>query len=147
MAHTSGTYTDKDILSEKIKGIRVAMLTTIDRNRNILRSRPMITQETPFDGTLWFLTQISAHLVDEAENRQVNISYASPQENRYVSVSGVAQLVRDQQKTKELWTPKHSTWFSGGKDDPELALLKVTVTDAEYWDSSNHKMMQILQSI
>lgn len=147
MAHTSGTYTDKDVLSEKIKGIKVAMLTTIDRNHNILRSRPMIAQQTPFDGTLWFFTQIGASLVSEAENRQVNISYVSLQENRYVSVSGVAQLVHDQQKTKELWTSMHKTWFSGGKDDPELALLKVTVTSAECWDSSNNKMVHIMQSI
>lgn len=142
MAH-SNTINTKHVLGEKIQGIQVAMLTTIDRNQNILRSRPMVTQELPFDGDFWFLTHISSPVVDEAENRQVNLSYAVPEAQRYVSVSGVAQLVRDQIKIEEYWRPLHTIWFTGGKDDPGLALLKVTVTSAEYWDGSSKEMVQI----
>ena len=147
MSQRNEARAGEKVLSEKIHGIKVAMLTTIDRNHNILRSRPMITQEADFNGELWFFTQMSSPMVDEAENRQVNLSYTAPHDNRYVSVSGVAQLVRDQQKIEELWQSAYSSWFPGGKDDPALALLKVTVTSAEYWDSSVHKMIQVFQEI
>lgn len=146
MAQSSETHAREKVLSEKLHGIKVAMLTTIDQNHNILRSRPMIAQEADFDGVLWFLTQISSPMVDEAENRLVNLSYASPNEHRYVSVSGVAQLTRDRQKVEELWKPIYSTWFPGGKDDPGLVLLKVTVTSAECWDGTTNKMVQIFQA-
>jgi general stress protein 26 len=40
-----------DKLRELIKGIKVAMFTTADED-GTLRSRPMVTQETDFDGDL-----------------------------------------------------------------------------------------------
>jgi len=146
MALKHAKRTEGKVLNDQIKGIKVAMLTTVDRTNNILRSRPMVTQEVEFDGDLWFFTQVSSSVVAEAENRQVNISYVSPNDNRYVSVSGVAQLVRDRQKIEELWKPAHKVWFAGGKDDPDLALLKVTVTSAEYWDGPANKMVQIFEA-
>ncbi len=146
MAHKQAKRAEGKVLNDQIKGIKVAMLTTIDQTNNILRSRPMVTQETEFDGDLWFFVQVSSPMVAEAENRQVNVSYISSNDNRYVSVSGVAQLVRDRQKIEELWRPAHKVWFAGGKDDPDLALLKVTVTSAEYWDGPSNKMVQIFEA-
>ncbi len=146
MAQVDKKREENRILSEKIKQSKVAMLTTVDEDDGILRSRPMITQKMDCDGELWFLTQASASKVGEAQNHQVNLSYALPAENCYVSVSGVAHLVRDRQKVEQFWQPLHTTWFQGGKDDPDLALLKVTVTSAEYWDGPANKMVQIFQT-
>lgn len=129
------------VLGEKIKGIRIAMMTTAESD-GTLRSRPMATQEVEFDGDLWFFTQAGAPKVDDVEShRQVNISYAEPDDNRYISVSGTAELVRDQNKLKELWKPFLKIWFPKGLEDPELALLKVNVTSAEYWDAPSSKMV------
>ena len=81
-----------------------------------------------FDGVLWFFTKADAPKVDEVEQDQhVNLSYASPEKSKYVSVSGTAMLVRDKVKAKELWDPKYKAWFPKGLDDPELALLRVDV--------------------
>lgn len=146
MAHKHAKRAEGKVLNDQIKGIKVAMLTTIDQANNILRSRPMVTQETEFDGDLWFFTHVSSPMVAEAENRQVNISYVSPGDNRYTSVSGVAQLVRDRKKIEETWKPAHNAWFAGGKNDPDLVLLKVTVTSAEYWDGPSNKMVQIFEA-
>ena len=51
-------------LGELIKDIRVAMLTTVD-NEGRLHSRPMATQQTEFDGTLWFFTDSDSVKVHE----------------------------------------------------------------------------------
>lgn len=134
------------VLQEKIKGVRIAMLTTMDEVTGVMHSRPMITQDDGFDGDLWFLTRASAPKVGEAIQHQVNVSYASPDDNRYVSVSGVAELVRDRQKIESMWKAAHNIWFPNGKDDPDLALLKITVTNAEYWDGPANKMIQIFQA-
>src|SRR5437588_4980252 len=92
-------------LGKLIKGIEVAMLTTACPDGS-LRSRPMVTQDTEFDGTLWSFTRADTPKVGEVkDNEQVNLSYASPDDQRYVSVSGTARLVRDPQKVKELWKP------------------------------------------
>lgn len=126
-----------------VKDIRMAMLTTLDPEGG-LRSRPMATQQKDFDGDLWFFTRASSGKVDEAQmHSEVNLSYANPNDNRYVSVSGTAQLIRDQAKNKELWNPLLKAWFPKGLEDPDLALLKVHVQRAEYWDSPSSTMVQI----
>ena len=70
-----------------------------------------------------------------------NQSRQNPDDQRYVSVSGNAFLVRDKAKAKELWNEALRTWFPQGLDDPDLALLRVTVDKAEYWDSPSSAMV------
>ncbi len=129
-------------LNDLIKGIKTAMLTTVDRG--VLRSRPMQTQEFEFDGSLWFFTSSNTHKADEIEkDNRVNVSYAAPSVNTYVSVSGTAEIVKDQAKIDEYWNEIHRAWFPEGKDSPDLVLLKVAVEQAEYWDSPSSTIVQI----
>lgn len=131
-------------LGELIEDIDIAMLTTIDDD-DTLRSRPMGTQQIEFDGDLWFFTGADSAKVGEArKHRQVNVSYADVKAQHYVSVSGQAELVRDKAKMKELWNPIFKAWFPDGLDDPNLALLKIHVEKAEYWESTNGMMVQLL---
>lgn len=131
-------------LGKLIKGIHIAMMTTATEGGE-LRSRPMATQQTDFDGDLWFFTDSDSGKVFEiGRENHVNISYADPGDNRYVSVSGTASVVRDRQKVKELWSSIHKAWFPDGPDDPKLTLLKVQVHQAEYWDGPSSTMVQLI---
>jgi general stress protein 26 len=130
----------------KLKGlieeIDFAMLTTV--NGGQLRSRPMSTQKFEFDGDLWFFTSDQTHKIEEIEqDSRVNVAYSKPEDNVYVSVSGRAELVKDKEKIEELWNPILKAWFPEGLDDPTLALLKISVEEAEYWDSPNSKIVQL----
>ncbi len=122
------------LLGEKIKGIKVAMLATVDPDDTV-HSRPMATLEMEFDGDVWFFTYADAPKVgDVRHDRQVNLIYVKEADNRFVSISGTAQLVRDRTKIDQLWKPFLQAWFPKGKDDPNLALLNVTAHHAQYWD-------------
>lgn len=130
-------------LNNLIEDIDFAMLTTVDTD-GVLRSRPMSTQEAEFDGTLWFFTSDKTHKVEEIEqDNRVNASYAKPEYNFYVSVSGTASIVKDRAKMEELWNPILKAWFPEGLDDPNICLLKVDVEQAEYWDSPSSTLVQI----
>jgi general stress protein 26 len=121
-------------LWEMIKGIDFAMLTTVEDDGS-LRSRPMATLRGAFDGDLYFFTKANAPKVDAVErDRHVCVSYSAPQNQRYVSMSGLARLLRDRRKMEECWFPELKAWFPEGLEDPELALLWISVTQAEYWD-------------
>lgn len=134
---------DVQKLGELIKDVKIAMMTTVDPDGS-LRSRPMATQKAEFDGTLWFFTYASSAKVNEVEQtHEVNLSYAAPDSNTYVSVSGPAELVRDQAKAKELWNPILKAWFPKGLEEPDLALLHVTVEKAEFWDSPSSAMVHL----
>ena len=131
-------------LRDLIKDIKFSMLTTAEED-GTLRSRPMATQQVDADGYLWFFTYGGAPKVDEIKHDQhVNVSYAEPNEQKYVSVSGKAQLVRDRQKIEELWNPLYKAWFPQGLDEPDLALLKVSVDKAEYWDSPSSQVVRLV---
>jgi general stress protein 26 len=129
-------------LAELIKDIRFAMITTIDSG--VLRSRPMATQDTEFDGELWFFTSSKSHKMSEiAADPRVNVAYSNPEKNDYVSVSGTAEMVTDRSKMEELWNPAYKAWFPEGLDDPNVCLLKITVDQAEFWDAPSSTIVHI----
>lgn len=131
-------------VGELIQGIKIAMLTTAGAD-GALYSRPMMTQDTEFDGTLWFFTGASTPKVGEIQSdAHVNVSYADADHNRYVSVAGRVNLVRDREKAKEFWNPAYKAWFPDGLDDPDLILLKVDVDSAEYWDSPHGSVVHAI---
>lgn len=123
-----------------IKSIGFAMMTTEDAGE--LRARPMAAAQDAFYGDLWFFTKASSHKVQEAgAGEKVGVTYADPGKQDYVSLSGHATVVRDKDKIAAHWSEGMRTWFPGGKDDPDIALLKVEVTAAEYWDAPNSTMV------
>jgi general stress protein 26 len=129
-------------LRKFIRGSRVAMLTTVGADGH-LRSRPMATVKAAFDGNLWFFTKASAPKTSEIrDNAHVNVVYADPEDRRFVSVSGRAALVRDPAQVEQLWSGRLKAWFPEGKKDPDLALIRVRIDHAEYWDSKKGTMVQ-----
>jgi general stress protein 26 len=127
-------------LAELVEHSRIAMMTTADANGS-LRSRPLATLQMDSQGTLWFFTSLTSPKVEEVDqHRQVNLSYANPEEMDYVSISGRATVVRDREKMRQLWTAWVQPWFPNGVEDPDLALLAVQVEQAEYWDAPGSKV-------
>jgi general stress protein 26 len=122
-------------LADLIAESNIAMLTTEEPDGS-LRSRPLATLQMDAEGKLWFFTALSSGKVGEIDqHRKVNLSYANTDKQSYVSVRGSARLFRDPEKMKQLWTPWIEPWFPDGLKDPDLALLEITVSEAEYWDA------------
>ena len=129
-------------LVEKIKDIKIAMMTTIE-NGNELHSRPMYTHLPEADGTLWFFTEQDSQKVGELQqDRHINLGYANPDDNLYVAITGTGQVVTDRAKIKALWSEGLRAWFPKGSDDPNIALLKVTIEKGEFWDSPNSTLLR-----
>jgi general stress protein 26 len=124
---------DLSKLIELVRDIRVALLTTVDREGGF-HTRPVQTLQADADGTLWFFTDWSSPKADELQHDvRVNLGYADPAKNLYVSVSGSGRLLRDVQKAKELWSIEQRAYYPEGPEDARLAVLRVTMQRAEYW--------------
>jgi len=131
-------------LADLIDEASIAMLTTADSD-GTLRSRPLATLQMDSEGKLWFFTALSSGKVEEIDqHRKVNLSYANVDRQDYVSISGHARLFRDPAKMRELWTQWVEPWFPNGLNDPDLALLEVTIDDAEYWDAPASRTQRLL---
>ena len=142
MADKVAVSHDVSKLVEKIKDIRIAMMTTIENGQE-LHSRPMYTNVPDDDGTLWFFTEQDSSKVQEVkEDRHINLGYSKPEDNLYVAITGTAQVVSDRAKIKELWSEGLRAWFPNGSDDPNIALLKVTINRGEFWDTPNATLLR-----
>lgn len=134
---------DAKKLYELIKDVKIAMMTTVDTD-GTLHSRPMWSLEPDEHGDLWFFTQIQSPKVTEvSRDNLVNLGYSQPGKQHYVSVSGTAEIVRDKTKIDEKWKESMKAWFPKGKDDPQVALLRVHPSKGEYWDSPSSTVMYL----
>ena len=134
-------------LWDLIKDIRFAMFTTRHGNGH-LHSRPMTTQNSALDEdrNLWFfMSRKGDPVADIGADATVNVTYADPGEDSYVSVSGTAAVVEDMAKKQQLWSKLAAAWFPGGAADPDLALVCVTISHANYWDVEESKIVQLYQ--
>lgn len=134
-------------LWDLIKDIRFAMFTTLHANGH-LHSRPMTTQNQSIDedNTLWFfMSRQSDPVADITRDSEVNVSFANPDKQSYVSVSGHAQIVEDEARKRRLWSSMNEAWFPNGPDDPDVALVRVTITHADYWDTHHNKLVRLFE--
>ena len=131
----------KKKIGELIKDIRICMLTTAGSDGSF-DSRPMATQKTDFDGTVWFLTRNESGKVHEIQDdAHVSLLYSDTSDSKYVVAKGRASVNQDKSKIHELWNPMFKAWFPGGEDDPSVAVLKVTITEAQFWQASSSKIV------
>ena len=138
------TYDPVAKLNELIKDIDFAMLTTI-RTNGSLHSCPMATRQVDTDGIIWFFSHINTEKVEAIRtDPRVNLAYSDADSQRYVSITGRCELVRDHVKAKQLWKPVYETWFPRGIEDPNLILLKVHVQEADYWHTDESRMVKLL---
>ncbi|MBS7455839.1 pyridoxamine 5'-phosphate oxidase family protein [Coralloluteibacterium stylophorae] len=125
-------------LGELIDGIDVAMLTTRTASGGMV-SRPLQTLRMEPSGDLLFFTSASSGKVDElTQHPEVNLGYAEPDKQVYVSVRGTATIERDRALIDDLWTPMAKAFFPEGKDDPDLVVLRVRIESADYWTGSGN---------
>ena len=141
----SNASTDQHTLWELIKDIRFGMLTHRDAN-GALHSHPLTTQNKSSDeaSTLYFFISHKSEMAQRLQqDGNLNVSYAHPGKDSYVSVSGHGSIVDDAAKKEALFSPMAKAWFPGGATDPDLALLKIAISHAEYWDVTDSKMVQL----
>ena len=138
---------DTTKLWDLIKDIRFAMFTSRHGDGQ-LHSRQMTTQNSPSErgGVLWFFMSRSGESVaDLEEHPEVNVTYADPGKDSYVSISGAARVVEDFERKKAMWNAAAQAWFPGGPADPNLALVAVLVAEAEYWDVKSNQAVQLFK--
>jgi len=134
-----------------IEDLRFAMLTTRDAEGR-LRGRPMTTQNPhpderePRPRQLWFFLSLSSEAAEDVRrDAQVHLAYASPDKDRYVSVTGSARFVDDGERKHALWSTATQAWFPNGPDDPDVGLLEVSIDGAEFWDVRTSKVLQLVK--
>ncbi len=127
-------------IAELLKGIHIAMINTVAPDGSI-SARPMAVQDKAFDGTLWFLTRVSSEKVDEIQQDQ-HVTLTLNSDAKFLALKGRASVNQDRAKINELWSPMYKAWFPNGQSDPEIAVLRVDIHEAEYWQASSSSLVR-----
>jgi len=138
MVHQDG---DPKKLLELMDDMPIAMLTTFGPEGP--RSVPMARQEVEPTAELWFITaRDTAHVRALGEQPRVALTFSS--RDAWVALTGNARVVDDTVKLKELWNTFAEAWLPGGPDDPNATLIRVDVSDGEYWDTPGGKVASLI---
>jgi general stress protein 26 len=134
-----------DKLKELVNAANICIFVT-NLGETPLSSRPMSTLQVDDDGCLWFFSKENSEKEHEIKNdNRVQLFYSNKNSSEYLSVYGEAELLRDRDKVDELWSPIAKAWFTEGKDDPTIEIIKVTPRDAYYWDTKHNKAVSLVK--
>lgn len=120
------------------------MVTATDAS-GMPASRPMVTLQFDDDRRLWFFARSDGSVARDIEkNPRASASYSVPSHGLYVTLSGYARLVYDPERMHALWNDPFVAWFGQGLRDPRLALLRVDVERARWWDQGSRRLLKAL---
>ena len=122
---------ERELITKLVTGADTALLTSRGAE-GTLHARPLAVLQKDFDGVVRFLVQHPSEKTLEIEaDPIVNVSFAS--RHGYLSIAGLASVVRDDALIDELWNAAAEAWFPQGRDDPRIAVVEVAGDGAEYW--------------
>ena len=111
-------------------------------------ARPMTTMEVDEQGYIWFFSEFGSHKISEIlEDPRMQLLYADPAKAHFINLYGTAVVLKDRQKTQELYSIYTKNWFQKGKDDPSLTLIRFKPESAHYWDNKDGKVLSTLKMI
>lgn len=86
-------------------------------------------------GVLWFITAKDTDLARSvASGPQEAMHVVSDGgQGLYARIHGTLSLSDNRAKLDELWNAVASSWFEDGKQDPDVQLLRLDLSEAEVW--------------
>ena len=109
-------------------------------------TRPMAPEVIDDEGNFWFLSADDSHKNKELEeDPAAQLLFQGGNYSDFLSLYGHCTISKDKQKIDELWDPMMKTWFTEGKDDPRITVLKFTPTDGYYWDTKHNMAVALVK--
>jgi general stress protein 26 len=105
------------------------------------RTRPMTAQvdtdgKTKDGGQLYFFGAKSESLVQATgSTHRAVATFTSKDHKVFAHIHGNLVVDQDQAVIDRLWNPMIASWYEGGKDDPDLALIRFDTEQADVWEA------------
>lgn len=101
-------------------------------------TRPMSIKKADASGALYFLSASDSHKNAEIEaDPNVRLYLQSAKHSGFLVLDGHASISRDREQIDALWNPIMKTWFTEGKDDPRITVIRVAAESGYYWDNKH----------
>lgn len=125
-------------IRELVKQAQSCFFCTAVPSGDSSATRPMSVGEVDDAGNLWFTSASDSHKNAEIGlDPTVRLYFQGSAHSDFMFLTGHASITTDRASIDRLWTPILKTWFTEGKDDPRITVIKVTPTDGYYWDTKH----------
>jgi len=99
--------------------------------------QPMAPFPDPENGKVWFFSKKTNDLVSECGAEcTAHFTFMSEDHDYYASAKGRLRRSGNVDKVEEFWNPVVAAWYEHGKDDPDIALMELTLEDAAVWSTT-----------
>jgi len=106
--------------------------------------RPMTAQLDGEHGPIWFFAGRDNVLVRSlGKGTRAIATFTSKGHDLFASVRGDLSVENDRTVIDRLWNSYVAAWYEHGKDDPNLALLRLDAETAEIWESGSNLLAGI----
>lgn len=120
-------------LYDLLKNFDIAMLVT-HRSKE-MHARPMVIARLDKVMDVYLLTDAESVKVHEiGKNPDALLTFQSAKQ--FVSVKGEVVVTQDRALLETMWKETWKVWFPGGKADSNIAILKFTAHEGEFWDNA-----------
>jgi len=112
-------------------------LTGVDEDH----SQPMTAQlmEGKEHGPIWFFAAKDTNLVREMGGQhRAFLSFAAKHHDLFAWAHGELIVDNDRATLDKLWNRFVAAWYPGGKDDPNLQLIRFEPERGQVWLNDNH---------
>lgn len=134
---------DKKNLQDLVSDFDVAMLVTY--SGTAVHARPMVIAHLEEGMSAYLVTDINSVKVDEIKaNPHALLTFQGA--SKYASVQGELTLTLDRTLIELMWKESWKVWFPGGKSDANIALLKFTGGQGEFWDNAGMQGLKYVYS-
>ncbi len=105
-------------------------------------ARPMSVRKIDDEGNLWFLSASDSHLNKELSfDPEVKLYFQGSAHSDFLELNGTATISVEQAMIDELWEPTIKNWFTEGKEDPRITVIKVVPSSGYYWDTKHGNLV------
>lgn len=133
-------------LKKMIDDIDIGILCSNESGSEYIHAVPMSRQEVDDEGNIWFLIAATSQSHQNLlQNNKTSLLYSDVKNYAFLSLSGTAEISSDRNRIDKYWNKIIEAWFEGGKEDPNIRVLKVTPLEAHYWDNKAGKLVTFLK--
>ena len=100
-------------------------------------AQPMTAFRDGETSTIWFFTRDDTDLAKDAavgSGHSAMFHYGSKDQNVWACIHGELSVQgHDREVIDRYWNPVLAAWYPGGKDDPNLTILRFEADDGRVW--------------
>lgn len=120
----------REKLWKAIEDHRTGMLGLTDARQHF---QPMTAFVEPEAGAIWFFASRGNDLMEAAGTGNADVMFTFQSKDLYACLEGRLTLDTDRERIDRFWNPSVAAWYPDGKDDPDLVMFRMDLSDAAVW--------------